>query len=91
MPGSTNLHASKVLKQILEEKIKDPHFIVSSICAAPYVVLAQHGILKDVPQATVFPSYAEKMGSIFVEDRVVVSKSGSHGATVVTCKSPLLL
>lgn len=86
-----NLYNSKILKEILELKINDSSFIISSICASTFVVLSQFEILKDVPVFTGYPTFSERLGSSYVDERVVVSKSGTNGATVLTCKLMLFI
>jgi len=48
MPGAENLHKDKTLLKLLKTNIEKKRMI-AAICASPAVVLAQHGLLKNIP------------------------------------------
>ena len=71
MPGADNLYGSKTIRDLLNNQWNENRWI-AAICAAPAVVLAPMGFLKN-RHATCHPSLAEQLeGAILSSDRVVV-------------------
>ncbi|MGL4982619.1 MAG: DJ-1 family glyoxalase III [Treponemataceae bacterium] len=90
MPGSANLHACEKLTLILRKAWSNKK-LICAICAAPVVVLAPLGILKD-KNFTCFPSMIEKLPQLctdkslydtakYCKDRVV------HHENIITSQS----
>ncbi|CEP01407.1 DJ-1/PfpI domain-containing protein [Plasmodiophora brassicae] len=61
MPGATNLHDSATLAGMLKKQRAEKRWI-AAICASPFVVLHQHGLLRG-SRATCYPSFASKLPS----------------------------
>ena len=69
LPGSDNLHASKVVDAFIKKADETDKFICA-ICAAPYV-LGVRGILKN-KKATCYPGFQDKLeGATYVNKGVV--------------------
>lgn len=74
MPGSTNLYECKKFVELLKAHKASGKY-VAAICAAPAVVLAQAGLLKDA-KATCYPGFENLLaegGAQMQSVRVVVS------------------
>ena len=71
MPGAENLYASETVRDLLNAQL-DENRLIAAICAAPAVVLAPMGLLKN-KHATCHPNFIGKLGdAISSGDRVVV-------------------
>ena len=71
MPGAQNLHASKAIRDLLNTQWHENRWI-AAICAAPAVVLAPMGFLKN-RRATCHPDFTGQLGdAISATERVVV-------------------
>ena len=73
MPGASNLYSSEGVRNLLDRAFKDDLW-VGAICAAPAVVLAQLGYLKN-KNFTCFPDFvaqASSLGGQWVDRDVVV-------------------
>lgn len=71
MPGSAKLYASSTVKELLNVQWNENRWI-AAICAAPAVVLAPMGFLKN-KRATCHPSFVGELGgAISSRERVVV-------------------
>ena len=74
MPGATNLYEHKELCQALL-KHNEKGKMISAICAAPAVVLAQLGIL-DFRRATCYPGFEQMLtNATYTGDLVTVDKN----------------
>lgn len=82
MPGASNLAASDKVKALLNKMVKEKK-LIAAICAAPAVVLAPLGILKN-KSATCFPGMEKDLGEgvQFKKDGVVVD------GNVITSRGP---
>ncbi|MBU1853853.1 MAG: DJ-1/PfpI family protein [Candidatus Omnitrophica bacterium] len=82
MPGAKNLADSKKVKTLIQ-KMHAEGKLIAAICAAPAVVLAPTGILKD-KSATCYPGMQENLGSdtSYKEDDVVVDEN------IITSRGP---
>ena len=69
MPGAEHLRDSEELIAMLKEQKATGRFY-AAICAAPAVVLQEHGLLEGA--ATCYPSLQEKLKSVRAEDKAVV-------------------
>ena len=69
MPGAEHLRDSEELIAILKEQKAAGRFY-AAICAAPAVVLEEHGLLEGA--ATCYPSLQEKLKSVRAEGKAVV-------------------
>lgn len=83
VPGAPNLHASKVVSDMLLT-----HFAkggrIASVCAGPAIVLAPLGILKG-KQATCYPGLGDKIeagGGTYVKESVVID------GNIITSEGP---
>ncbi|MCP5334986.1 MAG: DJ-1/PfpI family protein [Oceanospirillaceae bacterium] len=79
MPGAANLQKSEVLKELLLQQHSAGKWL-AAICAAPAVVLAPLGLLKD-QKATVFPGMEEAIPH-YVDAPVV------HSGNLITAQGP---
>ncbi len=72
MPGAQNLSDSEAFVSLLKRQHQDRKTI-GAICAAPYVVLACHGLLEG-KSATAYPGFREelKTAGVTPSDEVVV-------------------
>ncbi|ETO33399.1 hypothetical protein RFI_03708 [Reticulomyxa filosa] len=94
-PGASKLYESKELKKLLDAQV-DNGGLLAAICAAPAVVLAQHGFLKNV-ECTCYPSdkFSEIMrkndAKLLEKERVVVRRTGGSDGkrtVVITSQGP---
>jgi protein deglycase len=84
MPGASSLKQSNPLKELLQTA-KDKKNWVGAICAAPAVVLAEHGFITDTDSATCYPADAFKAKiKNYSEDDVVVDEENK----IVTSRGP---
>eukprot|EP00027_Filamoeba_sp_ATCC50430_P010576 CAMPEP_0168563536 /NCGR_PEP_ID=MMETSP0413-20121227/12727_1 /TAXON_ID=136452 /ORGANISM="Filamoeba nolandi, Strain NC-AS-23-1" /LENGTH=191 /DNA_ID=CAMNT_0008595073 /DNA_START=99 /DNA_END=674 /DNA_ORIENTATION=- len=81
MPGATNLKENPQLKELLQNQ-KQQNKLYGAICAAPAVVLQNHGLL-DGKNATCHPNFVKDLtNSSKADSRVVVD------GNVVTSRAP---
>lgn len=83
MPGAANLHDFNALNDLLKVHAMHPGK-VAAICAAPAVVLAPLGLLRDIT-ATCYPGFEGQLtegGAEYVNRRVVVHEN------VITANGP---
>lgn len=83
MPGAENLHKFDALNDLLKVHSMHPGK-VAAICAAPAVVLAPLGLLRDIT-ATCYPGFDGQLtagGAEYVNERVVVHEN------VITANGP---
>lgn len=71
IPGAEHLRDSVALREMLRRQAEAGR-LIAAICAAPAVVLAEHGLLEG-HRATAHPSVQELLGQNLAPDRVVVS------------------
>lgn len=72
MPGAKNLDESAAAKALLTRALQEKS-VIGAICAAPAVVLGQHGLLRG-ERAVCFPGFEPLMaGASLSEERVVTS------------------
>lgn len=80
MPGAANLYASAKVREVFKAQ-NDRKGYVAAICAAPAVLLAPLGILKDKP-ATCYPGFEDALtkggamaeaGPVVVADNVITA------------------
>eukprot|EP01117_Protostelium_nocturnum_P003354 TRINITY_DN14337_c0_g1_i1.p1 TRINITY_DN14337_c0_g1~~TRINITY_DN14337_c0_g1_i1.p1 ORF type:complete len:191 (-),score=51.82 TRINITY_DN14337_c0_g1_i1:49-621(-) len=81
MPGATHLSESEPLVKLLKKQ-KESGKLLGAICAAPVVVLQQHGLLDGV-DATCHPSFEQKLNNASKANQRVVK----HG-NVLTSRGP---
>lgn len=60
MPGAEHLRDSAPLAQLLKQQKAAGRWI-AAICASPAVVLAHHGLLQGISQATCYPSFMDRL------------------------------
>jgi 4-methyl-5(b-hydroxyethyl)-thiazole monophosphate biosynthesis len=70
MPGAENLAADERVLELVRRQL-DAGRVVAAICAAPAVVLGEHGLLGD-RRATCHPALADRLGKEPADERVVV-------------------
>ena len=82
MPGAINLASSEKVKSILKE-MNNNGKIIAAICAAPAIVLAPLGILKN-RTATCFPGMQKNLTpeTIYKEDSVIID------GNIITSRGP---
>ena len=80
-PKTDNLNGSKKFIELLKEQ-KANGGKIASICAAPYVVLYQNGILTDEDVKTCYPGCDPK--GIFSKNSVEITKNGQ----IITADGP---
>ena len=92
MPGATNLYSDKSLFSLLTSHLNKPGFILAAICAAPAVILGQHGLLKGLP-CTCYPVDKFKQlirdnGGIYLNELVVIASNDKSiiGMILHLCK-----
>ena len=75
MPGAENLASSDTVKSLIKT-FSNSNKLIAAICAAPVIVLAPLGILKN-KNATCYPGMQNKTGSLmqYSEERVVVDRN----------------
>lgn len=71
MPGAERLRDNAILKDLLRRQAGASR-LIAAICAAPAVVLAEHGLLEH-HRVTAHPSFQDRLGQSFSPERVVVS------------------
>lgn len=84
MPGASTLKESEPLKTLLQNA-KDKENWIGAICAAPAVVLADHGLITDTDTATCYPAdqFKAKIKN-YSEDAVVLDMDKK----IVTSRGP---
>ena len=74
MPGAEHLRDSKELTELLKRQHQDGK-LYAAICASPFVVLHQYGLLAQ-RKATAYPGFAEKLENTeSIDSRVVVDEN----------------
>eukprot|EP01084_Bolivina_argentea_P072743 132060_1 len=90
MPGAANLQNDKTLTSLITDHLNNPDFVLGAICAAPAVVLSQHGLLKGL-NATCYP--VDKFKDMFKNNGVTYQNvpvviAPTKSAVVVTSQGP---
>jgi len=90
MPGAENLYKDKTLLKLLKSNIEKKRMI-AAICASPAVVLAQHGLLKNIPSVCYPDAKFEKImnekGAALQQMTTCIART-PQDSTIVTSKGP---
>jgi len=93
MPGSTNLAASSLVEKFLKDA-QGRGALIAAICAAPVVVLAKAGLLKN-RRYTCYPSMENDLEKFAGKDYKALTEGSSHteervvtDGNIVTSRGP---